>query len=888
MCQKICLCGLLLCILLVLQANESTSRITINVPEDYLFIQGAVNAAEDGDIVLVAPGTYLESIDFLGKAITVASLYYTTQDTSYIESTVIDAYYNDCVVKFCNSETSTSVLSGFTLTNGFSSSGGGIYCLQASPMLDHLRIYNCYANTSSGGGIYCEQSNSIQMENLLIRDNTTTINGGGLFLHNCSDVTLSNSEIRNNSGFEFGGGIQCINTTLGLENVLISDNTSRLAGGGIYAQACETITMHNCVVTANTADPDLIPAYSYGGGIYFRDEGELILDNVDILLNTADYGGGLFLGYNPITEATLDSVLIAGNAGNIFGGGIFNSNGNLHISNSGISNNASDTGGGIFFISCQNAYLENIVISNNRGMSRGGGIYFKDSYAFLSNVTITANQSELGGGIFFLNSNPDFSATNLCNIYHNNVVLRGNGNELYSLEPVTIAVDTFTVLEPSSYHITDLNAIDISIQTGLIEQVNADLYVSPDGDDMNSGLTAEEPFRTITHACNCLLPQDNEPRTIHLAEGTYSYQSNRERFPVSLPDNVILEGESQQNVILDAAGSNSVMTFYNTNNCQVSSMILQGGYAEQGGGVYLENSSPVFREVTIRNNIATESGGGIYCDEMSSPHLEKVTIVNNSCSENGGGIACDSQCYPLLINVTMADNQAEMGGGIYCDVENYPFLVNCILWNNLPEQVYFAANQDLENYITIAWSDIEGGEEGIVTNSGGYVNWLTGNQISDPVFLNPETDYSLTIDSPCLDAGTAYFEYDDELLIDLDPDQYYGRRPDMGAWEYENVNIDEFKIENVKCKISNYPNPFNPETTISFSTVEGIENAEISIYNIKGQRLRKWKIENVKCKINQVVWDGRDGMGQSVGSGVYFVSLRSGSKEVMKKIMLLK
>jgi Peptidase family C25/FlgD Ig-like domain len=87
--------------------------------------------------------------------------------------------------------------------------------------------------------------------------------------------------------------------------------------------------------------------------------------------------------------------------------------------------------------------------------------------------------------------------------------------------------------------------------------------------------------------------------------------------------------------------------------------------------------------------------------------------------------------------------------------------------------------------------------------------------------------------------------------------------------------------------LANYPNPFNPQTVISFELAEAAGQAVIDIYNIKGQRIREWKIENVKCKINQVVWDGSNERGRQVASGVYFYRLRVDNEICGTQRMLL-
>jgi photosystem II stability/assembly factor-like uncharacterized protein len=90
-------------------------------------------------------------------------------------------------------------------------------------------------------------------------------------------------------------------------------------------------------------------------------------------------------------------------------------------------------------------------------------------------------------------------------------------------------------------------------------------------------------------------------------------------------------------------------------------------------------------------------------------------------------------------------------------------------------------------------------------------------------------------------------------------------------------------------RLINYPNPFNPSTTISFSTAEDAENVEIEIYNIKGQKVKELLIVTPSPDhIFSVTWDGMDGNNQPVSSGIYFCKLKTGNKNIIKKMLLLK
>gem|GEM_PF-559541 len=89
---------------------------------------------------------------------------------------------------------------------------------------------------------------------------------------------------------------------------------------------------------------------------------------------------------------------------------------------------------------------------------------------------------------------------------------------------------------------------------------------------------------------------------------------------------------------------------------------------------------------------------------------------------------------------------------------------------------------------------------------------------------------------------------------------------------------------------SNFPNPFNPETTISFSLVKDAKNAKIEIYNLKGQEIKTFSINtSTLTPINTIIWNGKDDKNNSVSSGIYLYKLNvNGKTEAVKKCLLLK
>jgi parallel beta-helix repeat protein len=243
--------GALLC-LAALGAAPVTASI-IHVPSDWPTIQAGINAASSGDIVLVEPGTYVENINFMGKAITVKS----SNGPKY---TIIDGNGVAPVAAFVTHEGTKSILSGFTLQDGvgtfdFQYQGGGVSISYSSPTITH----NVITKNSAG-------------------------DGGGVGVYFGSPIISGNSITKNYA--QFGGGIAFVGSSNGevLHNT-ISNNT---AGSGAAAElfGAANVFIEGNRIVGNSA--------SYGGGFWIVNESdEVIVQNL-FAKNRASSGSQIY------------------------------------------------------------------------------------------------------------------------------------------------------------------------------------------------------------------------------------------------------------------------------------------------------------------------------------------------------------------------------------------------------------------------------------------------------------------------------------------------------------------------------------------------------------------------------------------------------------------
>lgn len=397
--NRIAILTVVFCSVTALGFTQTTITVGQGGGYDYAILQTAINAAIDGDTVLVYPGRYYGNIHIYGKNIILRST--DPMNTATVAATIIDGNRTGSVVTLAGTETSSCVISGFTIRNGlaqwpYGAHGGGINGASghnvASAVIEHSLITENFA--AIGGGIAnCGG---------IIRFNTITSNtatsGGGLYW--CSGSIQDNTIVGNSAGE--GGGFYGCNGTI--QKNSITDNFARFRGGGMFY--CDGEIMSN-MISANRSNFGAGGLYSCNGlirgniisGNWAKNFGGGLLachgliDDNTIVDNSSEDGGGFRSCFG-----TIRNNKISGNSANFEGGALSYCGGVIEF-NTIVGNSAEDGGG---LAHCSGGITDCIVWQN--ASLRGGPLYD------CSSPTYSCIENWSGGGEGNISADPLFTS----------------------------------------------------------------------------------------------------------------------------------------------------------------------------------------------------------------------------------------------------------------------------------------------------------------------------------------------------------------------------------------------------------------------------------------------------------------------------------------------
>ncbi|MDX9870041.1 MAG: PKD domain-containing protein [Candidatus Cloacimonadales bacterium] len=838
---------LLITILAICLLEASNYLVKLEGGGDFNSIQAAIlNASTNGDTIIVYPGRYQENLDYLGKNITVTSLYRYTNNREDIYNTIIDGNQQGSCIIFMNGETRDAIINGFTIEkgSGFITAtwviGGGIVIRDSSPTISNCIIQN---NTSkSGGGISIESYQNIIAHPLLsgniIKNNKCMKEGGGIAITYLPMVEFDpinkNSVFCNSAGmghdiFGLAVGYEynvvldtftvatpdpafiSFESTLNFEcdhafydsfinqDVYVSPDGSDSNDGLSPSSPFQTIHWAAYRIAADSLNPKTI---HLAPGVYSKS-----LNNQQFFINMRSYvhlkGAGMDL-----------SVLDGENEFNLIMSA-YNCN-NYKISDLTMCNTPGPTAA-IYVYSSEGIELQQIKFDNlrqgmmnyltrNRYFNPNSVFKAKDlifqngsghmlscwaRYNYISNIVIKGNRPYLGSDNFFVGPSPFALGGEILNVpyrfYHD--IYQG------------LFYDNEGYLSPQWPNRIASSCIEIrnNAEVRLINSTLSENFVSHRGGPilLNSYKTSLDIYNSIIYdntPCYIFfekVPSPTEPNRLGVFYSNIEYgqEAIREKYPSTGYSNIVEWGD---------------------------------------GNI---DSPPLF--VDDFDN-PYQIGEGSPCIDAGT-----LDIPNFVFSE-----------FDIMGNPRIVGSSIDMGAYEFQGM-NVNFSASP-LYGKVPLEVQFM-DQSIGEIFSWAWDfDLDG--------------------TIDSYEQNPVYTYTLP--------GT----YSVKLIINNGEKSIVKEN----YIEVEQTSLDDICLPPISAISNPYPNPFRGKTLMDFQVNDpGMVN--ITVYNVKGQRVRKLMDRHSENAYYHIVWDGYDDKGKKASSGIYTMQIKYKNKVVdIKKVTLIK
>ncbi len=797
----------------------------------------AVDALSDGDTVEVAPYTYNETVNF-------ANHYFDLIGENHL----------------------TTIINGGGSSDGIIIRGGNPAITGLSTISD-FTVKQCYTSVEDhGGGIYIENRN-VTIEDCIIEYNVSDGSGGGIFFTGNDDYTLTiySSSVKNNESDECGGGLYFAGSDT--DELIIIEcefdiNTAIEDGGGIYCQGNgdQKITLKGSQICNNEC-------LGKGGGVFASgtdtDDISIDFENLTIFGNTAydgadgGSGGGIYCDYADMSAGSFENLLIYDNIADIHGAGIalYNPAIGFIINKVTVADNENWGTNDIAGICCP----AGCIITNS--------IVYGNTY-----IGGMAVQVQNGGTTEYCCIEDDDSGTNI----DDDPEFVNAASDDYRIEDYSPCIDMGDT--DSDYNDPDNSRADMGYK-----YVDQDEYVFTGeggptipvwkwlsyprlpvgttnqnvGDDVSSEYVRHH-WNTMPSECGWYY------LNAILLYGEYdeeNYNWNWEPYPV-IPD-----FNSTQGYKVYRKGTSS--NHYSPGNRCEDDTEIDVDEGENWIGYFLEDSqlpSDAFPSAVLDdlNYIQTQSwswvkdGHGNWPEDIYTINYGDLVIIDAEDGDYSFVWETPSRIEPVIRPMP----------------EHYTYLEEI---DYQPIYIDFGEN-DLPLEVAVFVEDICKGAavvDGQVTQLCAYLlECDPGLQVEFELYYD-NRQYGDRIRN--YDIETAFCsENNSNLKTGMPGDVYYV--------SFRNI---EFEVPEPPINLKCYPNPFNPELTISFSLSKESE-VDLVIYNSKGQKIKTMVNELFRPADYTLVWNGTDDRNRPVSSGVYFIRLQVGDVIVNDKAVLLK
>ncbi len=783
----------------------------------YNEVQTAINSASSGDQVWVAKGKYFPT-DYNPKGVGTAVL---NRTKTFVIKNGIDVYGGfagnetqiDQRVNYWIGQANETILSG-DLNNDDDYSQWESYNQNLIKNTENsynvIYYYNVYTQTIVDGFTISGGNADTKVSGKPYHD------GGGAHLTS-SQAYLKNCRIIYNQAVNAAGAItfsggelwDCVIS----RNRTVAQNTDAGDAGGVKLHNGGKLI--NSIITDNYS----VESSARGGGVCcsWRSPGHAIINCVIANNKTAGTGGGIgnYGTYSSYTKAY--NTIIWGNTRN------------------GISSQIGGTGTSLYYCGVQGGYsgTGNYNLSSDNDAVTGPNFYNSDAGDWRLRIT-----------------------SPLLNI----------GSNAYTSSPVSISTDILgnpRIIES----IVDMGPYEHFYQVALQPDANGIIYVKSSAAGSADGSSWENATSSLQGAL------DSDAEQVWISEGTYYPTQNIPGMESDLRAQAfILESDKQiyggfpaeansiDNSTLDSRNSDEYLVYLtgdigqpgiNDDNSyhvlysqNISSFTILDGFFISGGNA--DGLSP------------HDQGGAIYLVD-SSPTINDVNLENNQSESASEPILLEGASNPIVTDSPGMDDTLPV------------------------ELTSFTAVLTNANHSKIMWHTAS------ESNLIGYNIYRSElDNISTAIRINPQ--YIEANNSP---TGSEYSYTDQEIEMNISYYYWLESTEVSGYIEYfgpislkigegEDIIDPVITLTNLK---ENYPNPFNPQTKFEFYVKEG-ESASFKIFNLKGQVIQS--LDNITSGKGEYTWDGRDKSGKHVASGIYFYSLKSQSYSSVKKMVLSK